>query len=245
MSSIKELMSIYNTPIRWTNKHTCPEGYEWNKDGWIQTEVPLLQVTINMLPYMLTRYGEYKVLFQNLVALRYLNDKPSHVLISTLKNKFRVSYYRDPYEEEFNKAVKDAMNVGSIEEIKNILIKDIFTFYDIWFSHDCTMEGRKQIQAIIKQDYIAKSRNLMSISSKYITEKVASFADVSQYAVKKHWSELEFTKKDRTYGAVVEAIEYIKNNEEELSLKHIADVAGVSVKSIRNLIKDNRILKLE
>ena len=78
--------------VTWTNVHECPTGYRWNNKGWVQTDEPYLQVKVNMLPYILTKIGEEELLYQNTLALRYLNTKGRTELTAVLKYKYRASY---------------------------------------------------------------------------------------------------------------------------------------------------------
>lgn len=241
MGPISELIKIYNAPMEWSNKHTCPEGYKWNEFGWVQTDIMFLQVTVNMLPYMLNRLGEYGVMYQNAIALRYLNPKKHRDQIrSALYNRFKFCYLRLADDEILDRAIENAYSIENIKDVLPNLSKEIFYFYDIWFSSDCPLEGRKQIQAIIKQDYIAKSRSLMSISTKYITKEVMSFADVSEYAVKKHWDELGFSKKDRTTLAIMDAIALLEKENKEITEENIVKIAGVSLKTLGRQTKEVR-----
>ena len=122
--------------------------------------------------------------------------------------------------------------------MKKGLERDLFTFYDIWYSKDCDLEGRKQIQAIIKQEYLEKSRGLMSIGTKYNTKCVMEFADVSRYTVDKHWRLIGLDKKGRTSKAIGDAIEHLVEEKGmdifTLTQTQIAEVAGISERSLRN-----------
>lgn len=232
--------------IVWTNAHDCPSGYRWNEDGWIQTKEPYLQVRVNMLPYMLTKLGEEELLYQNMLALRYLNTKGRTELTAVLKYKFRMSYYREPKDVVINNAVSRSYAVNKLIDVLPKLDKDLFGFYDIWYSKECTLNGRKQIQAIIKQEYIEKSRELMSIDTKYNTKCVMEFADVSKYTVDKHWRVIGLDKKGRTARAIGDAIEYLMNEEGKdifsITQKEVASVAGISVRSLQNHYEERKML---
>lgn len=222
--------------IKWTNLHDCPTGYKWNEDGWVQTEVPYLQVTVNMLPYLLSKLGEEEILYQNMLALRYLNTKGVDELKKALTYKFRMSYFRQPDTVVLNNAVVKAYRIDCLSEVISVLNRDIFAFYDIWYSTECTVHGRKQIQSIIRQEYIERSRNLMPICSKYKTQEVMEFADVSRYAVDLHWKMTGLDKTTRTGRAIGEAFEELmqKHGMFDITQQMIADTAGVSVRTLQS-----------
>lgn len=223
--------------IKWTNTHDCPPGYVWNEEGWVQTHEPYLQVCVNTLPYLIKELGEEGLLYQNLLALRYLNTKGKEELISALKFNFRMNFFRYPDELLLSKAAKRAYDVDKLMDVLPSLHKNIFSLYDIWYSKTCSLKGRKQIQAVIKQNYIEQSRRLMSIATKYKTKCVMEFADVSEYSVKKHWKVLNLGKKDRTAKAIGDAIQYLIQEEGkalfDLTQKEIADIAGITERSLR------------
>lgn len=232
--------------IKWTNVNDLPGGYMWNEDGWVQTKQPYLQVRVNMLPFMIKKLGEEELLYQNMLALRYLNTKGKAELTSVLRYKYRMSYYREPEEVVLNRAVNRAYAVDKLVDVIKDLESDIFSFHDIWYSKECTLKGRKQIQAIIKQEYIERSRELMTISTKYNTKCVMEFADVSKYTVDKHWKLIGLNKKGRTTKAIGDAIQYLIEDEGKdifsLTQKEIAEIAGISERSLRDHYNSRRRL---
>lgn len=226
--------------IRWTNRHDCPEGYVFNDDGYVQTEENRLQVTVNMLPFLLNALGEYGVLYQNAIALRMLNhNKPRDLIQDVLKYKFNTSYYRKPDPLILAKAVNDAYSLESIGAELPKLHTGIFCFHDIWYSKDCTEGGRKQIQKLLRNDYIDKSRQLMSIDTKYKTKEVAAFVDESLHAVNCYWVKTGLDKKNRTIQSVVESVDKLKSiGIEDYTYNDIARLSGLSRKTIGLTLKE-------
>lgn len=220
--------------VKWTNSHDCPTGYEWNEDGWIQTDTQILQVSVNMLPYMLNKIGEQQLLYQNLIALRYLNNKGRVELTQALDYKFKMSYFKSVDPKLLKEAVAMAYDVTDLNSILITLSKDIFKFHDVWYSRDCTFTGRKQIQALIRQEYIERSRELMSIGTKYKTEEIMNFADVSKYAVDKHWKLIGLDKTSRTGRAIAEAVELLLESNELVNITQemVAEIAGISRRTL-------------
>ena len=225
--------------IKWTNRHECPNGYEFNDEGWVQTTEKYLQVDVNMLPYIISGLGERGLLYQNAVALRYLNSHSSDVVKMALRRKFIFSYMREPDTQLLNEAVDAAFAVDSLKDVLGNLSRDIFKFHDIWYRSDCSFEGRKQIQAIIKQRYIEDSRKAMGIDTKYKTKCVMEFAGVTEYSVKKHWRLIGLDKNGRTGRAILDAIEYYDSNypDKQPTQEDIAKIAGVSLRTVKTHVK--------
>lgn len=225
--------------IRWTNRHDCPEGYEFNEDGYVQTNENRLQVSVNMMPFLLTTLGEYGVLYQNAIALRILNhNKQSDVIRDVLRYRFRTSYYRMPDPIVLATAVNDAYKLSSLGEVLHTLHTSIFCFHDIWYSKDCTEGGRKQIQQLLRKEYIERSRQLMSIDTKFKTAEVAAFTDESLYAVNCYWSSTGLDKKNRTIQAVIESINQLKEQGiVKYTYEDISRISGLSKRIIGESIK--------
>jgi hypothetical protein len=225
----------HSAPIKWTNTNDCPNGYEWNDEGWVQTNEPHLQVKVNTLPYLLSKLGEYNLIFQNTIALRYLNPHPKSIILKVMQRKFMQSYMRYPEEDLLTDAVDAAFEVENIRDVLSWVSKDIFSFQDLWFSVDCTFTGRKQLATILKQRYIESCRSIMPINSKYNTKGVMDFTSTTEYAVKQHWKMTELDANTRTGRAILEAIEQIQimNPDEKLTQTKIAEVAGLTVRTVR------------
>jgi len=235
----RNILDIIGT-IRWTNRHDCPEGYAFNEDGYVQTDENRLQVSVNMLPFLLPTLGEYGVLFQNAVALRMLNhNKPRDIIQDVLKYKFNTSYYRKPDPLLLAKAVSDAYCLDSLSEVLPKMHTSIFCFHDIWYSKDCTEGGRKQIQKLLRNDYIDKSRQLMSIDTKYKTKEVAAFVDESLHAVNCYWTKTGLDKKNRTIQSVIESVDKLKSiGIENYTYNDIARLSGLTRQTIGLTLKE-------
>ncbi len=225
--------------IRWTNRHDCPEGYVFNEDGYVQTEENRLQVSVNMMPFMLSSLGEFGVLYQNAIALRMLNhNKPMDIIQDVLKYKFNSSYYRKPDPVLLAQAITAAYSIDSIAEVLKDLHSGIFSFYDIWYSKDCTEGSRKQIQKLMRDKYIDESRQLMTIDTKFKTQDVADFTDASLHAVNCYWTKTGLDKKNRTIQSVVESIGKLKSlGVGNYTYKDISELSGLSRKTIGTTLK--------
>lgn len=224
--------------VRWTNKHDCPDGYVFNDSGYVQTDDNRLQISVNMMPFMLPSIGEFGVLYQNAIALRILNhNKQIDIIKQLLKYRFYKAYFRLPDMDILDKAVEAAYALNSVSDIVGTLNKSIFCFHDIWYSESCTEGSRKQIQKLLRNDYIDKSRQLMTIATKYKTKDVAEFADTTLYAVNCYWSDTGLDKNTRTIYSVIEAIEELSRDGKKVTTREIAATAGMSGQTTRGVAK--------
>lgn len=220
--------------IKWTNRYDCPSGYEYNDDGYVETDENYLQISVSMMPYLLNDVGEEEILFQNALALRILNpNKVSDIIEMVLKYKYKASYYVLPNESLLKKAINRAYSVVSLGEVINKLHRSIFSFQSIWCSKDCTIGGKKQIYGILRDEFIDKVRSFMPIHTKFKTSCVAEETEESEYAVNVYWKNTGLDRKNRSRQAVVEALELLaQEGIENVTLAEIGVIAGLSRKTV-------------
>lgn len=233
--SYTSLLELSDTTkgIIWTNRYDCPPGHEFNDDGWIETIIPYPKITVNILPHLLRRLGEYQLLLQNLLALRLLNNKPQVELETALRNRFRQAFFgRSVTEEVFQEVIEASKKINETSELP-VLCDDILRMDTIWFSKDCTEGGRNAIKKKLRNSYISGVRAMMSIATRYKTKEVMDETESSRYAVNSYWENLGLDAKNRTISAIIEAIEEIVDQEVELTQEIISIVAGVSIRSIQ------------
>jgi len=217
--------------IKWTNRFDCPPGYSFNSDGWLETDIPFPKITVNFLPYLISKLGEYEILFQNLLALRLLNDKPHSELEQAVWNRYiQATFGRQPDKELFEDVVAASRSITSTSQLP-IFDADILSMDTIWYNENFTEAGKAAIKKKLRSNYISAVRSLMPINKKYKTQDVMNEADISRYAINQYWKENLLDAKTRTISSIVEAVNYLGN--EDLQLKDIADVAGVSIRSIQ------------
>lgn len=231
-TSILELVDS-NKIIKWTNRYDCPPGYMFNSDGWIETSMPFPKITVSFLPHLLSGLGEYELLLQNLLALRLLNDRPHEELEFAIRNRFKQAYLgRLPDPEVFDKVVEASRLITNTTDLPPIC-DDMVKFDTIWHNKNCSEGGRVSIKKVIRNNYISAIRSMMSIRTKYKTDEVMEETDLSKYAVGAYWKKLGLDSKNRTMSAIVEAIEEVSEVGLNPTQDVIAEIAGVSIRSIQ------------
>jgi len=230
--------------IKWSNANDCPNGYEWNEEGWVITEEYHMRISFNMLPFMLPLLGEYQLIFQNALALRCLNTKQIDVIAILIKYRFKHSYSYDIDEEILHKAVSDAYLIEDISVLLSSLSDKIFAYRDVWISKDCTNDIRRKAGRIIRGRYLDEMRSFMTIDTKYKTKEVAEFTEESIYAVKAYWEDTGLTKKLRTVHSILEAIELLVQEGVVITQATIANVAGISIPTASKVVDREYIKQL-
>jgi len=230
--------------IKWSNANDCPNGYDWNEEGWVITDEYHMRITFNMLPFMLPLLGEYQLIFQNALALRCLNAKQVDVIAILIKFRFRNSYAYNVSDDILHKAVEDAYALEDITSILPTLSDKIFAYRDVWISKDCTNDVRRKAGRIIRGRYLDEMRSFMTIDTKYKTKEVAEFTEESIYAVKSYWEDTGLTKKLRTVHSILEAIELLVQEGVVITQAAIAEVAGISIPTASKIIDRTYIKKL-
>lgn len=224
--------------IKWSNKHDCPAGYNYNEDGFVVTNENHLQISVNMMPYILTTLGEYQTLYQNTLALRVLNPNKQQCLVEEIiKYKFSVSFGRKPNTDILNKAIENAYAEISLSNVIANLHRSIFSFQSIWYSKDCSIGGRKQIYGILRDEYIDSVRSVMPIDTKFKTRCVADTTSESDHVVNVYWKHRGLDRKARSIHAMMEALEkLVDEGSQQVSIKSLCDMSGLSRNTIVNII---------
>lgn len=219
--------------IKWTNKYDCPPAYSFNKDGWVQTIIPFPKISINFLPHLVKRLGEFELLLQNLLALRLLNDKPHAVLVEALCNRYAQAFFgRSVDKEVLRRVVKVSEGINAYTELP-VFSEDIVKFDTIWYSKECSLNGRFEIKQLLRNNYISNIREMMPINKKYVTKEVMTEADVTRYAITQYWDINDLTAKNRTAAAIVEAMQEILDSGRDLTKSELALLSGVSIRTIQ------------
>ena len=227
--------------IKWTNRYDCPDGYEYNEDGYVETNENYLQISINMMPYLLTALGEYELLYQNAIAFRALNpNKHMDIIRPALQYKYKASFYKEPNRLVLEKALSDAYDVNDLGSILPKLHRGIFSFHSVWYSKDCSIGGRKKIYVILRDDFIDRVRSFMPINTKFKTACVAEESEESMHVVNVYWRNRGLDRKDRTTMALAEALESMaEEGIESATISEICKVAGLSRNTVGELLKTN------
>lgn len=224
---------ITKKTIKWTNRYDCPPGYSFNEDGWVETNNPYPKITVSFLPHLISKLGEYNLIFQNLLALRLLNDMHHSELELAVWNRSKQALFgREPDERIFKDAVEASRKITDTTQLPDF-VSDILRMDTVWYAKDCATTGRAAIKAILRHGYISDMRALMPISRKYKTESVMSEGSLTKYAVNLYWKDSELTAVNRTVGALVEAINEINDSGDEFTVELMSTISGVSNRSIQ------------
>jgi hypothetical protein len=219
--------------VKWTNRYDCPPGYTFNDDGWIETLSAYPKITVNFLPYLFNKLGEYQILLQNLLALRLLNEHSHATLEKALWNRYtQARFGQQPDKKVFDLVVVSSKEITNTAQLP-VFDENILSMDTIWYSESFNEAGIAAIKKKLRNNYISAIRLLMPINKKYKTTDVMVEADVSKYAVNQYWKENKLDKKARTLSSIVEAVTYLSEDADEVSLKSIATLSGVSVRSIQ------------
>lgn len=226
--------------IKWTNRYDCPNGYTFNEDGYVETDENYLQVNVSMMPFLLNAIGEEEVMYQNALALRVLNpNKHFDIVRLLIKYKFKSSYGREADTDKLQKAVERAYEVTDLGGVLKDMHRSIFSFQSIWCSRDCTVGGRKKIFGLLRDDYINRVRNYMTIETKFKTACVMDATNETEYAVNEYWKHTGLDRKTRSKQAVMEALEYLlSTGRESFTIVELAEVAGISRKTTAAILNE-------
>ncbi len=231
-STLLERAATWNKEIKWTNRYDCPPGYNYNEDGWVKTSVPFPKIQICLLPYKVSRMGEYQVLLQNLLALRILNNVSHDQLVLALINRYKQSMFgRTPNKETMTQVISDSIGITDSSNLPKF-DRDILHFDDIWYGTGFTAGGKAQIKAEIRNRNVDTIRDMMPINNKYDSVKVQQEAEVTKYAMSTYWKERGLDKKSRTISALAEAVTFIGDNSIEFNNENIKEISGLSVPTI-------------
>lgn len=227
--------------LRWSNKYDCPAGYEYNDDGYVETNENHLQITVNMMPHLIGAIGEYGILYQNALAFRALNpNKHRDYIEPVLSNKFRTVYFRMPNRVLLVKALDDAYSVDSLGDVLSTLHRGIFSFHSIWYNRDCPIGNRKKIFSKMREDFIDSVRNDMTIDTKYKTVCVAECTEESLHVIKVYWRSIGLDRKSRTSFALSEALESLATSGvERTTIKELCEISGLSRNTVGELLSKN------
>ena len=136
--------------IIWTNRFDCPDGYEFNDDGWVETMTAFPKISVSLLPHLSTKIGEYQLLFQNFLALKFLNNLPDNILKAALWNRATQAMLgRNPSVDVFEDAVSAAIKITNGSKFP-VFSDDIFKMDTIWYSKECKEAGRSAIKQKIR-----------------------------------------------------------------------------------------------
>jgi hypothetical protein len=230
--SLLERAATWNKEIKWTNKYDCPPGYTYNEDGWVKTSVPFPKIHICLLPYKLSKLGEYQLLLQNLLALRILNNLPHDQIVLALINRYKQSMFgKNPNKKVMEQVIQDSLSMNDSSQLPKFDY-DILHFDDIWYSRNFTAGGKAQIKAELRNRNVDSIRDMMPIRTKYDNSEVKREAEVTDYAMKVYWRERGLDKKSRTVSALAEAITFIGDNSIEFNNHNITEISGLSMATI-------------
>lgn len=232
-SSAKSIIKA-SGPIKWTNRYDCPPGYIFNDMHYVVTNTKFVKLWANTAPHMFSMYTVAELLYYNLLILTTLNpDKPFHTILSATKYALKDSIFSktDIPTDVVNTAVERYTNFeGNILEELN---KDFYRLDDIWYSEDSDITTTLQIVYLIKEEAIDRTRDLMSIATKYKTKDVSSLTAYSMDIIRKYWKHRGLTTTLRTLNTVSDAYMYLKRKGiSSPTLVEVAKIAGLSTKSV-------------
>lgn len=214
-------------PIKWTNKRDCPPNYEYNEEGWIETAIPYPKVSVTSPTFLSDKYfTSPAILLQNLLAMRFLNNKPHELLLQILLRRFAKhnSYYTN---EEIDWVRTQSLSITKISEFPP-MDRSILRWDTLWASE----LGRAQVNKRRVIYFIADIREEMDINKKYKTMPVKEAANTTLYAVKEFWKDRGWSSTDRSSKAILEALE----ENENATVKEIAEIAGLSLPTVRKYL---------
>lgn len=214
-------------PIKWTNRYDCPPGYNFNEDGWIETDIPYPKVSI-ISPIFLSnkRYSPIDYVLQNLIALRILNNKPHELLLQVILHKVKKHGFIFPIEV-IDDIRERSLSISTYDDFPPI-DRSILRWDTLWSN---TM-GRAQINKRRTFHHISDTRENMTISKKYKTIPIKEEAKVTIYAVKEYWSEMGWSAKDRSKKAILEALE----DHEDATVLELSTITGLSLPTVRKYL---------
>ena len=217
-------------PIKWTNRYDLPPGYIYNEEGWVELPVPYPRVSITSPAFLSNKYyTPIAFLLQNLLAMRFLNNKPHELLLQILVSKFKKhGYFYTPKELEWVR--KESLKINSIKDFPP-MDRSIFRWETLWSSS----MGRAQVNKRKTMHRISDVRENMDISRKYKTKPVKEEADTTLYAVKEYWLDMGWDAKTRSRRAILEALE----ENENATVKELAETTGYSLPTVRKYLPKN------
>lgn len=210
-------------PIKWTNRYDCPTDYEFNNEGWIETLIPYPKVSVVSPEFLSDKhYTPLAFLLQNLLAMRFLNNKPHELLLQVLIYKFKKHGYF--YTEENLEWVREqSLAINTVKDFPP-MDRSILRWDTLWSS---TL-GRAQVNRRKNFNHISDIREYMEISTKYITREVKNTAKTTLYVVKEYWKEMGWSIEDRSRKTILEALEAHEN----ASAKELSAVTGLSINTV-------------
>jgi len=227
--------------IKWSNIHDCPEGYQFNEEGYIITNEPHPLMKVNTLFYLLKRISSYQLVLQNAIVFLRLNpDEPLPVLKHALNKRFFTPLLKSQVDNEtFNSAWCKAVEMYDQPEYYPPFNEGIVVDKVVWYSKDCEIQHVSKLRAHENNRHIERVRTMMSINTKWKTEHVKKAADASEYGVKKYWKSINVSAKDRRNLEIQEAIDQLHNEGvENPTQQKIADVAGVTKRTVYNYFNE-------
>lgn len=215
------------SPLLWSNKHVCPEGYTFNEEGWVETTIPFPKISAIPLIFLSkNKWRREQYLLHNLLALRFLNNKPHDLLLSVLlarDKRLGIEYEK----EEVTWVVKESLAINSLKEFP-VMDRSIYRWDTLWSDS----LGRPQINRRRISHFISDVRDDMPIHDKYKSLPVKITAKVSLYAVRLYWKEMGWSATDRTKKAILEALA----EDNCATQREISIVSGVSERTIRKYL---------
>lgn len=213
--------------IKWTNKRDIPRGYNYNEEGWLETNIPYPKVSVTSPAFLSDKYfTPCAILLQNLLALRFLNNKPHELLLQILLRKFaKHNYYYTNSDLDWVR--NQSLKITSPREFPP-MDRSIWRWDTLWASE----LGRAQINKRKTIHHISDTREDMNINQKYRTLPVKEAAGTTLYAVKEYWKDMGWNSKLRSRKAILEALEI----NEEATVKELAAIAGLSLSTVRKYL---------
>jgi hypothetical protein len=228
--------------IKWTNRYDCPTGHVFNSDGWVETPIGFPKITVSFLPHLVNKLGEHKILLQNLLALRLLNNLPHDVLEKALINRATQAMFgRLPDAEVVASVIAESKTITDTSKLPEFS-EDILRIDTIWFSRDCKESGRAAIKQRIRDSYISDVRSFMPIKTKYKTTEVMAEAAVSKYAVNSYWKTQGLGARERTVAAILEAYHDLGDNGETINMQSLTFTSGTSIRTLQRYKSQLKLL---
>jgi DNA-binding Xre family transcriptional regulator len=153
-----------------------------------------------------------------------------------MKQVYGTSKHYTLSKEDRKLAISAVQQISSPDDITGIPL-DILRFDTVWYSRDCTLNGRRGILRYMRNLGITMVRETMEIHRKYKTKEVMKDTELSKYAVLEYWKEVGLSTTDRTLAAIVEAKLYLQDEVGRIKIKQreLAAVSGVALPTIKKL----------
>jgi hypothetical protein len=233
--------------IKWTNKYDCPPGYVFNNEGFVITEDYHSKVWVNTLPHLWGLYTPSGLLYNNLLALYYLNpDKPFSTLLAAAKNKISkaLMYTHSLEEEDIQRAVE--MYEEFEGDVTEELTSDFHKKDTIWYSEWCDIQNTQAIKFKITMDYIDAMRSVMAINKKFKTKEVSKETNQPSHTIYRYWKKKGMPAPTRVLDAISEAyVELSDQGVDVPSQQQLADVSGVSLRTVQRLKSQGKLIEYD